>query len=97
MDERLRLAADGSEEPRSPSLAFLPAPDQGHVDGSSDRLLTADEVAGILGVPRSLVYSLVRSGEMPAVRIGERYIRFRSQALLRWIESRESCEAKRRR
>jgi excisionase family DNA binding protein len=62
-----------------------------------ERLLTADEVAEILGVPPSLVYALVRNGEMPAVRVGERYIRFRSQALLRWIESREACEAKRRR
>ena len=44
-----------------------------------------------------MIYALVRGGELPAVRIGERYVRFRSEALLRWIESRESCEAKRRR
>ena len=69
-------------------------PSESPHDAGPERLLTADEVAAILGVPRTLVYALVRNGEMPAVRVGERYIRFRSAALARWIESRESSNPK---
>jgi excisionase family DNA binding protein len=58
------------------------------------RLLTADEVAALLGVPRSFVYALARRGELPTVRIGERYVRFREEALDRWIAQRETTEAK---
>jgi excisionase family DNA binding protein len=66
-----------------------------HVDESPDgiavqRLLTADDVAAILDVPRSLVYALVRRGELPAIRVGERYVRFRAEAIERWIEGREA-------
>jgi excisionase family DNA binding protein len=66
-----------------------------HVDGSPDgvavqRLLTADDVAAILDVPRSLIYALVRRGELPAIRVGERYVRFRAEAIERWIEGREA-------
>ena len=35
-------------------------------------LLTADDVAAVLRVPRSLVYALARRGELPAIRIGRR-------------------------
>jgi excisionase family DNA binding protein len=52
-------------------------------------LHTADDVAVILRVPRSLVYALARRGELPAVRIGERYVRFRAEAIERWTEARE--------
>jgi excisionase family DNA binding protein len=81
----------------SESGAQFPTASESAAELGPERLLTADEVAAILGVPRTLVYSLVRSGEMPAVRVGERYVRFRSAALVRWIESRESSEPRRRR
>jgi excisionase family DNA binding protein len=66
-----------------------------HVDESPDviavqRLLTAGDVAAILDVPRSLVYALARRGELPAIRVGERYVRFRVEAIERWIEGREA-------
>jgi excisionase family DNA binding protein len=54
------------------------------------RLLTADDVAGVLGVPRTFVYALARRGELPTVRVGERYVRFRTQALDQWIEHQET-------
>lgn len=53
-------------------------------------LFTADEVAAVLGVPRTYVYALARRGELPTVRVGERYVRFRAQALERWIAEHES-------
>jgi excisionase family DNA binding protein len=58
------------------------------------RLLTADEVAVVLGVPRTFVYSLARRGELPTVRIGERYVRFRAPALDRWISDQETTQPK---
>jgi excisionase family DNA binding protein len=57
---------------------------------TNGRLLTADDVAGVLGVPRTFVYTLARRGELPTVRVGERYVRFRTQALDQWIEQQET-------
>jgi len=54
------------------------------------RLLAAEEVAQLLGVNATFVYALARRGDLPAVRIGERYVRFRAQTLERWIEEQET-------
>jgi excisionase family DNA binding protein len=54
------------------------------------RLFTADDVASVLGVPRTFVYALSRRGDLPTVRVGERYVRYRAEALERWIAARES-------
>lgn len=67
------------------------------VEPSAHPLLTADDVAGILGVPRSFVYALSRRGELPTVRIGDRYVRFRTEALEHWIESCETTSPRRSR
>jgi len=48
-------------------------------------LLTADEAARLLHVPRSTVYELVRSRGLPHVRIGERGMRFTRTDLERWV------------
>lgn len=53
-------------------------------------MLEADEVAELLGVPRTFVYALARRGELPTVRVGERYVRFRAEALAEWIAEQES-------
>lgn len=36
----------------------------------ASKLLKADEVAAILGVSKSFVYQIVRTGQLPAVHIG---------------------------
>jgi excisionase family DNA binding protein len=54
------------------------------------RLLIADDVAGLLGVSPAFVYALVRRGDLPAVRVGGRYVRFRSQAVEEWIAAHET-------
>jgi excisionase family DNA binding protein len=54
-------------------------------------LLNAEEVAQILGVPHTFVYALARRGEIPTVRIGERYVRFRAGAIDGWIAAREDA------
>ena len=57
----------------------------------SERLLNAAEVAELLAVPESWVREHTRNGSLPHLQLG-RYIRYRSQAVLKWIESLESTE-----
>jgi excisionase family DNA binding protein len=80
---------------RSPADATLPGSTaEAKRAPVTGRLLTADEVAVVLGVPRTFVYSLARRGELPTVRIGERYVRFRALALDRWISDQETTRPK---
>jgi len=51
----------------------------------TESLMTADEAARLLHVPRSTVYELVRSRGLPHVRIGERGLRFTRSDLGGWI------------
>ena len=51
----------------------------------AEPLLTADDVAGLLGVKRSTVYELTRSGRLPAVKVG-RAIRFLRPDLEAWLD-----------
>jgi excisionase family DNA binding protein len=43
-----------------------------------DDVLTATEASALLGIPRSTLYDLARRGELPARRIGRRWIFRRS-------------------
>ena len=43
--------------------------------GSDREILRPEDVARMLGVPRSSVYSYARSGTLPAIKIG-RHVRF---------------------
>jgi excisionase family DNA binding protein len=54
--------------------------------------LTADDVAELLGVARSMVYTLARRGELPTVRVGDRYVRFRAEAVDQWISQSETTQ-----
>jgi excisionase family DNA binding protein len=50
----------------------------------AEELLTVAEVAGVLRLPPSTVYELIRRGKLPAVRAG-RSLRVPRDALKRWI------------
>jgi excisionase family DNA binding protein len=52
-------------------------------------LLRANEAADLMGVSRSLVYELLRSGTLPSVRIGAS-VRVPADALRAWIDARTS-------
>ena len=54
----------------------------------SEALLSADEVAVLLGVKTSTVYEWVRSGSLPCLRLGPRAIRFTRPLLEEWLASR---------
>ena len=48
-------------------------------------LLTVEQVAEILSVPKSWVYRQADAGKFPHVRVG-RYIRFRPFEVQQWID-----------
>ena len=52
-------------------------------------LMTADEVAQILRVPRSWVYSHL--SDLPVIRLG-RYVRFRRSEINGFLEKRGACQ-----
>lgn len=53
-----------------------------------ESLLTAHEVAELLGVPTSWVYEQSRGGRIPTVTLG-RYRRYRREAIEAWLEQLE--------
>ena len=56
----------------------------------SGSLLTAEEVAEILGVTTAWIYGQSRAGRIPTVKLG-RYYRYRLEAIERWIVTREDA------
>lgn len=55
----------------------------------SGSLLTAAQVAELLGVPTSWVYEQSRAGRIPTVTLG-RYRRYRREAIEEWLEELEA-------
>lgn len=53
------------------------------------KLLDADDIAALLGVPKTWVYEAARTGRIPTVKLG-RYYRFRPEAINAWIRELES-------
>lgn len=51
------------------------------------QLYTVPEVAQILRVKKSYVYELIYSNRLPAIRLSERRIRIRENALQKFIQS----------
>jgi excisionase family DNA binding protein len=51
-------------------------------------LLTADDVAAMLGMGTDWIYAEVRAGRIPHVRLG-RYVRFRAESIDQWIREME--------
>jgi len=51
-------------------------------------LMSAGEVADLLGVPTSWVYEQSRRGRIPTVTLG-RYRRYRREAIEHWLEDLE--------
>lgn len=56
----------------------------------TEPLLNADEAAQLLHVPRSTLYELVRSRQLPHVRVG-RGLRFTRAGLHAWVQENTFC------
>jgi excisionase family DNA binding protein len=55
---------------------------------TTNRLLTAEEVADCLGVTPRWAYNEARAGRLPHVRLG-RYVKFRGEAIDDWLRKVE--------
>src|SRR5579863_7361345 len=56
--------------------------------GGSNRLLSVEELAAYLGVPKKTVYSCWRQWGLRGYRVG-RYLRFRERHVEEWLQTRE--------
>ncbi|MDM5310349.1 helix-turn-helix domain-containing protein [Peribacillus frigoritolerans] len=52
------------------------------------RTMTVQETAAYLGVSKDLIYNMVKTGELPAVKLGRRIL-FRKEVLERWMQAQE--------
>jgi excisionase family DNA binding protein len=59
------------------------------VSGGDGKLLTAQEVAAMLGVSHEYVWQLSREGRIPTITLG-RARRYRRASILAWLEQIES-------
>ena len=58
-----------------------------------NKLLTPEEIAELLGVKLSTIYSWTHQKTIPYVKIG-RLLRFRKKVIDEWIESRSTDHSK---
>ena len=56
--------------------------------GGSNRLLSVEELAAWLGVPKKTVYGCWRQWGLRGYRVG-RYLRFRERHVEEWLQTRE--------
>lgn len=49
-------------------------------------VLSINETMEILGISRNLLYDLIHTGAIPALRIGKKLWRINKQALIKYIE-----------
>jgi excisionase family DNA binding protein len=68
------------------SLAFVES-------RAMERLLTADQVAELLGTTREAIYARCMRGQLPHVRLGPRQIRFDPVELQRFLQARMVCSS----
>jgi len=54
----------------------------------SEDILTADEVASLLRMPRSTIYSMAQEARIPSFKVGRQW-RFRKSALEEWVREQE--------
>jgi excisionase family DNA binding protein len=55
-----------------------------------DGFLTTEDVLGYLKTTPRTIYRLIRTGELPAVRVGRQW-RFRRSDLDAWVDRQRAC------
>ncbi|MEJ2261800.1 MAG: helix-turn-helix domain-containing protein [Anaerolineales bacterium] len=63
------------------------------MQNESHEILTVDEAAELLRIPRSTVYKLAQLGKIPAQKVG-RHWRFHRDTLVDWIAGKGQGEEK---
>ena len=62
------------------------------MDDRLSEVLTIEELAAYLKIPKSTLYKLVREGNIPSQKIGGHW-RFRKEAIDRWLEETRGKES----
>lgn len=62
------------------------------MENTQSDILTVDEAAELLKIPRSSVYKLAQQGKIPAKKVG-RHWRFHRQTIVDWIRDTKSSSA----
>lgn len=60
-------------------MSFTPHSDREQEPLTRDNVLSTTEVAELLGIPRSTVHHLARRGDLPARRVGRRWLFLRDR------------------
>jgi excisionase family DNA binding protein len=55
----------------------------------SDQVMTLEELAGYLKIPKSTLYKLVQEGRVPGQKLGKQW-RFAKTAIDRWLDSEQA-------
>ena len=63
------------------------------MNSESSDILTVEETAALLKIPRSSVYKLAQEGKIPAQKVG-RHWRFYRPNIVRWIAGQASFDNK---
>ena len=81
---------------KGPDASHTLAASRSHAAGRTDLDLAAvvaeriafsvEEVAGVLGIGRTLAWALVRSGQLPSIRVAGRVL-IRRRQLLEWLDA----------
>ena len=82
----------GSNFPAEVGLGTVRSvPNRITLEDMNSRLLTAQEVADRLGVPKTWVYEQSRKGTIPTVTLGH-YRRYRAEAIDAWLAQLERSD-----
>lgn len=55
----------------------------------NDQVMTLEELAGYLKIPKSTLYKLVHEGRVPGQKLGKQW-RFAKAAIDRWLDSEQA-------
>lgn len=58
----------------------------------NDKLLTAEQVAEMLGFTVGTIYNLVSQGRIPYIKLSKRALRFRADEIDKWIKEKSQEE-----
>jgi excisionase family DNA binding protein len=61
------------------------------VSNMENNLLSVDDLAEKLNIPKSRVYSFTRQGEIPMIKIGK-YCRFQLDEVMNWLKKINEAE-----
>ncbi len=63
------------------------------MENSNSDIMTVEEAAELLKIPRSSVYKLAQEGKIPAQKVG-RHWRFYRPTVLKWIAGQANLDTK---